>query len=462
MPLSLLYEPGRRVSRWLLVAILLVAVLLRLPTLGTQSLWYDEAATWSQVNGSFVDVFVRTAADNYPPLFNVLTWVCIAFFGDAEWVLRLPSALLGIGNVPLIYLLASRIGGRAAGLLAATLLALSGFHVWYSQEARMYALLAFTATAHGWAVLEFTRNSGVAQRVCVVLSGVALVYAHPFGALTVAGIGLGGMFVLRHHWRQLLALLLLQVMVALAFAPWAIVLLGRAQQIADRGFWIKPATPAHIWTVVHLLTNMLVIPFIAAGLLLLQRSEAARLARQVAPLLLAWAIVPLAIAIAVSHLVQPVLIDRYLAGQLPPILVLASCGIALVIRGQRSFTAVLIAGSILAGLGMATSSPGIREDWRGAVQELAATIRPDDCIAMPLSMRPIIDYYLRPAWECMLPLSNDLPVPAGRLFVVHAPEINLQRVLETIAALEPEMAAVSEITAGRVTIHLLERRAAAI
>ena len=461
MRYSSFYDPGRRMSAWLLAAIVLLAALLRLPDLGVQSLWYDESATWSQVNGSLADLFVRTAADNYPPLYNILAWISVAVFGDAEWVLRLPSALLGIGNVPLIYLLASRIGGRTAGLLAAALLALSAFHIWYSQEARMYALLAFTATAHGWAVLELTRQAKVAVRVLVVISGVALVYSHPFGALTVAGIALGGMVVLRHDWRRLLELLLLECAVALAFLPWALVLLGRAQVIAEGGFWIKQATPAHIWTVVHELTSMLIIPFIAAGLLLLRRTDAAREARRAAPLLLVWAVLPLIIAIVASYLVQPVLLDRYLAGVLPPILVLASCGLALVIRDHRQFAAGIAMVSLLAGLGVVFASPGERENWRSAIAQLERAIRPGDCITMPISMRPVVDYYLRPAWQCLLPLANDTPPPAGRLFVVQSPQINGRRVNEAIAAQAPAMAPVEETTIGRVTIYVLDHLTAA-
>jgi len=81
------------------------AALLRLPTLGAQSFWTDEGATWIQVSGSLADVIARTAADNYPPLFNLLAWACVQAFGEAEWAMRFPSALLGIANVWLLYAL---------------------------------------------------------------------------------------------------------------------------------------------------------------------------------------------------------------------------------------------------------------------------------------------------------------------------------------------------------------------
>ena len=159
-------EPSPVATRYALLAIVLVASALRLPTLGTQSLWFDEAATWSQVEGTLGDLFIRTSADNYPPLYNILAWLAVQVLGDAEWVLRLPAALLAVANVPLLYLLGRRIAGPSAGLLAAALLALSAYHVWYSQEARMYSLLAFAATAYAWAAFDCWSSAGPGRRCC--------------------------------------------------------------------------------------------------------------------------------------------------------------------------------------------------------------------------------------------------------------------------------------------------------
>jgi hypothetical protein len=70
-------------------------------------------------------------------------------FGDSAFALRLPGAILGTLSIGLIFLLADRLYGRPIGLLAAVLLTLHGFHVHWSQMARMYvpgALIALAAT----------------------------------------------------------------------------------------------------------------------------------------------------------------------------------------------------------------------------------------------------------------------------------------------------------------------------
>ncbi len=66
-------------------------------------------------------------------------------FGTSQFALRLPSALFGAGAVFAIGLLGRRIWGVQAGLLAAALLSMHGFHIFWSQAARMYTAGAFFA-----------------------------------------------------------------------------------------------------------------------------------------------------------------------------------------------------------------------------------------------------------------------------------------------------------------------------
>ena len=80
--------------------------------------------------------------ESNPPLFYVLEWGWTRVFGDGEAGLRSLSALAGLLTVPVAYAIgAARAGGVArAGLAAAALVAVNPLLVWFSQEARSYAL----------------------------------------------------------------------------------------------------------------------------------------------------------------------------------------------------------------------------------------------------------------------------------------------------------------------------------
>jgi 4-amino-4-deoxy-L-arabinose transferase-like glycosyltransferase len=77
-------------------------------------------------------------------------------FGTGEFALRLPAALFGAASVALIYLVTARAFGTKAALIAAAMLALHGFHVHWSQAARMYAMGACLGLLATWLLLHLT------------------------------------------------------------------------------------------------------------------------------------------------------------------------------------------------------------------------------------------------------------------------------------------------------------------
>jgi 4-amino-4-deoxy-L-arabinose transferase-like glycosyltransferase len=83
------------------------------------------------------------SSDTHPPGYYVLMWAWTKFFGTSVWALRLPSVLLGVACVPLLFWLGTLTGQRTAGWVAASLLAVHGHHVFWSQVARMFTLVCF-------------------------------------------------------------------------------------------------------------------------------------------------------------------------------------------------------------------------------------------------------------------------------------------------------------------------------
>ena len=78
-------------------------------------------------------------------------------FGESEFALRSLSAALGVVLVWLIYLLGRRLFDESTALAAAFVAALNPFQVYYSQEARMYVLLAVWAAASTYLLCAMRR-----------------------------------------------------------------------------------------------------------------------------------------------------------------------------------------------------------------------------------------------------------------------------------------------------------------
>jgi 4-amino-4-deoxy-L-arabinose transferase-like glycosyltransferase len=144
-----------RRSLGLVAAITALAAALRFSTLGLQSYWYDEAVTVELVRRSLGGMLrALPDAETTPPLYYLLAWGWAHLFGSGEAGLRSLSALLGTATVPVAYAAACTLASRRAALVAAAFVAVSPILVWYSQEARAYALLVLLGAV---ALLFFAR-----------------------------------------------------------------------------------------------------------------------------------------------------------------------------------------------------------------------------------------------------------------------------------------------------------------
>ncbi|HID86513.1 MAG TPA: hypothetical protein EYP55_03935, partial [Anaerolineae bacterium] len=129
-------------SRWIVLALLILALALRFYRLDAQSLWYDEGTSVALAGRSLATITRHAAADIHPPFYYYLLHLWVIPFGTSEAAVRALSALAGTALVALTFLLGRRLFGTTAGLVAALLSALSPFQVYYSQETRMYILVA--------------------------------------------------------------------------------------------------------------------------------------------------------------------------------------------------------------------------------------------------------------------------------------------------------------------------------
>jgi uncharacterized membrane protein len=136
----------------LLVGITLVAVFLRFYKLGEWSFWIDEIYTIGRAQAHYSSVEI--VLHNIPPHTN---WVPVSLLlisgamntlGTSEWSVRLVPAIIGVLTIPIIYLPTRKIFGSSVALISALLLAVSPWHIMWSQNGRFYtALMLFSFLA---------------------------------------------------------------------------------------------------------------------------------------------------------------------------------------------------------------------------------------------------------------------------------------------------------------------------
>lgn len=232
-------------NRQTFLAMLLItlgAFAVRVFRLGDQSLWWDEIfaimVARMPLPDWFTFIFYQDRAQ-VPFYFALLSlWTNI---GATEFIARFLSVLIGTLTVPAIYVFGARVGGRWVGVASAMLLALSPFHIWYSQEARVYALTALLALLSHLFLLALLRRPRALTTLALAIVNALGCYAHYlFSTLLLAQMCFM-IFNRRRYPRALKHWFVANFIAAVLFLPWplAVALTGGLAQAGIA--WILPA-----------------------------------------------------------------------------------------------------------------------------------------------------------------------------------------------------------------------------
>ena len=267
----------------LLLLILALAAGLRIYQIGYQSLWSDEGNSAALASRPLIQIARDASHDIHPPLYYWLLRSWTMIFGTSEAALRSLSALLGVLLVLCIAHLGRCMHNKAVGLVAAFFAAISPFQVYYSQEARMYILLALEAAvavlSFWWYIAHEDQSmppegsaEGAKRAGWVSISGLALIvawvaglythYAFPLMIALLTALYLAWVIATQRRApasARLLCWGLLLLLTFVAYLPWLFVTI---RQIAT---WPGVTALARLGDAVRNLSSMLALGPSAAG-----------------------------------------------------------------------------------------------------------------------------------------------------------------------------------------------------
>ncbi|HXS46330.1 MAG TPA: glycosyltransferase family 39 protein [Solirubrobacterales bacterium] len=411
--LSTYYEAIREVARarsrafWIVAGLTVLAAGLRFATLGAQSYHHDEIVTASRIlRADFWHAMEAVGfSESAPPLYYALAWVWTQLTGSGEFGLRSLSALAGVAMVPVAYLLGAELRGRRAGIVAAALVAVNPMLLWYSQEARGYALLALFTTV---AALYFVRALDGGRRRDFTAWGIASSLALATHYFAIFPILFEAVWLLRRRGRESVAGLWIILAAGIALAPLAIhqMSLGHAEWIGGRSLghriWEVGVTfvvgetgdiIARSETVLPAVVPLLAI--LAALLLLAARGEEGE--RRAGGRMLAIAAATVAVPLAIALLApgKDYVIARNLLPALVPLLVAVAIGTTLGAARRRG--AVVASLLVVYSLGFciwSSLSPALqRPDWNAVAARLGEPQAPRAIVTWTLG-EASLRYYL--------------------------------------------------------------------
>jgi 4-amino-4-deoxy-L-arabinose transferase-like glycosyltransferase len=388
-----------------LAAILVAAAALRFATLHLQSFWLDEAVTVQLLHHGFFDMLSKLPhSESTPPLYYVLAWVWARIFGFGEVGLRSLSAVAGLGTVAVMAACGRRTGGPKGAIAAAAIAAVNPFLVWYSQEARSYALVTFLCAASLLAFLHVLddRANRRALGAWAALSALAL-STHYFAGFLI------GPELVWLAWRgrgegPVLVATGAVVVVGAALAPLAIAqrntgntdfltegaFLDRLVQVPKQ-LLIGYGAPGQIG--LGLVAGVALATLLAAGLL--GGAGAAR-ARKALALGTAAVAIPLLLAAAGLDYV----LSRNLLVAWPPLALAAALGAVRLRTWGAVVLIAALAASLAAIVGVDADARYQRDNWRGAFHAATAGGQhPRVLIYFPISGHVPLSVYVPRAVE---------------------------------------------------------------
>lgn len=380
-------------EQWVMVGIILLAALLRLSSLDTQGLTYDEALSVAVGSATWPILFQATLASGvHPPLFYILDKMALSMWGTTEFGARFLTIVSGLLVIPLVYRLGKVIFSRKTGLLGATLLAVNPVHIWLSQEARMYGLLILLVTCSMFFFWQALRTSH--RRYWTILTIVnALAFNLHYFSLWIPVIQFAVILSsFGRYFRQFRLWVVTQFVAGLALLPWLIATALRGQQSFGIGFLKRPNLldlPLTLWNFAIGFSSYFFWPFVVLALVVfaaallngLRRGEGKF--RSVQIMLALWAFLPLIFVWIISQR-HSFYADRYLSFVLPGFTLLLAFGTTRIAQSRRR--GLLIAGLIVAsGYGLVNTRCDptfIRDDWRGAAAYVAQNEQPGDVVLL--------------------------------------------------------------------------------
>jgi mannosyltransferase len=380
-----------------IISITLLAALLRFPTLAGQSLWWDEMATVNLVKeplGQMLSTIADT--ENTPPLYYLLAWGWTHLFGTGDFGLRSLSAVFGVATVPVVYLLLKELVSARAGLVGALLTAVNPFLVYYSQEARSYALYALLGAV---SLLFFVRVLKAPSRKSATWWAIscALALTAHYGASFLVCAEAVLLLVAHHRRIEIWWATGFLAAVAAALLPLAIhqrVQTGSAatwigqQDLLER-LWFVPKVfafcgIASVPSLISVGKELVVGSLVVALALMFLRADPGDRRRGIIMFGLVLIALTLCILAAVSGV--DVLFYRNLIALWFPAMAVFAIGLAA--RGAGALGAAAVAALAAAGIGMvlaiATNRNNQRSAWADAAAKLASTRASTAVVAAPL------------------------------------------------------------------------------
>ncbi|HEX4104016.1 MAG TPA: glycosyltransferase family 39 protein [Candidatus Paceibacterota bacterium] len=417
---------------YILIGLVVFAFLFSMFYMMPQSIGLDESQTLWQAEHTFTGIFYVVGQDVHVPLYHIMLHYWLMLFGSSVTVARLLSLIFYLVTIPLVYYLGKIAFNESLSIFATILFTISPFTNWYGSIIRMYSLLTLVTVASQIFFILLFKGKPEHRKAYwfgYFFSCLLGIYTHYFFLLM---LGVDGLFYIAYHKifpkHSLRNFVMITLILAALFVPWLYyvhTLGGFGANTTPK--LTAPSTVDVFNTFSNFLFGFQADPLNTAilsawPLLTLLLFFALQKNQKVSPegvYFTAAAIVPIVLAAALSHVIEPFYLSRYFIGFFPSFCLAVAWFFSFYPQSAATVGKFALAGFMVVMLQIQTVNPqaSVKEDYSQVASYVSANASSRDIVAVsaPFTVYPFEYYYTGSATLTTLPVWDQLvsgPIPA--------------------------------------------------
>lgn len=321
-----------------LFIIILTGLVVRLYDLDGESIWVDEGHSIYVASFDLDQLIEEISKDNHPPLYSIILHYWMKLGPQTAYHLRLLSVIFGVLSIFLIYKVGKEIFDQYSGMVSSLILALSVFHIYFSQEIRSYMLVVVLILLSYYLLLILIKKQKIFYYIFYIITIILLVYTHFLGWFILLAQNIYYLLRFPLNVIRFKRLAMIDAVILILFLPWVNILISRIFDLQIE-FWVPEPTVLSIlkalliyagtYTYFGIFLLLLFCILVVIGLFFfkerkvnIRRSESSQ-----NYLLLLWMWIPLLVPFIISFISAPVFITRITIGASLAFYILAANGL---------------------------------------------------------------------------------------------------------------------------------------
>ncbi|MDO5760202.1 MAG: glycosyltransferase family 39 protein [Bacteroidota bacterium] len=150
----------------LVIGIILVGMVLRFWNYTNIPYTHDEISAILRTNYNSISQLIQQGVlpDGHPLLIQVFLYFWVKLFGSAEWVVKLPFTLCGVGALIYVFLVCKKLFSFSASVVILSFMAILKPMVMYSQIARPYITGVFFVCAALYYMVKIFQSNDISKK----------------------------------------------------------------------------------------------------------------------------------------------------------------------------------------------------------------------------------------------------------------------------------------------------------